>query len=262
MEVLLVLVALVAAALSLFSGFGLGTLLLPFFAFFYEPHIAVAATAVVHLLNNLLKVVLVGRAVERRVLLRFVIPAIPLAFVGAYLLDGIAERDPVASYSLGAHTFHVTPLGLVVGGLIAVFAALELVRWKEHVQLSPRLLPVGGMLSGFFGGLTGHQGALRSVFLVRMGLDKIQFVATAAWAAALVDITRLIVYGKGNPAAWFEERGGPGVRPLVLAMVAAFVGTVIGSRLVQKMTLRGVQRVVGWALLLAGLGMATGLTLR
>ena len=72
----------------------------------------------------------------------------------------------------------------------------------------------------------------------------------------------LIVYGKGNPASWFDEAGGPGVRPLVLAMVAAFVGTVIGSRLVKKMTLRGLQRIVGWALLLAGLGMATGITLK
>ncbi len=262
MEVALVVVALVAAALSLFSGFGLGTLLLPFFAFFYEPHIAVAATAVVHLLNNLLKVALIGKHVSRSVLLRFVVPAIPFAFAGAWLLERLAHAKPLATYGIGDRTVSITPLGLVVGGLVAIFAALELVRWKEQVRLSPRWLPVGGMLSGFFGGLTGHQGALRSVFLLRMGLDKIAFVATAAWAAAMVDVTRLLVYGRGDPGAWLSEAGGAGVRPLLLAMGAAFVGTVVGARLVKKMTLRSLQRIIGWALLAAGLGMASGITLR
>jgi acyl-CoA reductase-like NAD-dependent aldehyde dehydrogenase len=44
--------------------------------------------------------------------------------------------------------------------------------------MPPGYLPVGGLLSGFFGGLSGHQGALRSVFLLRAGLTKESFIAT------------------------------------------------------------------------------------
>jgi hypothetical protein len=56
-----------AALLTLFSGFGLGTLLLPVFALFLPVEIAVAATAVVHLANNLFKLALVGRHADRSV---------------------------------------------------------------------------------------------------------------------------------------------------------------------------------------------------
>ncbi len=57
---LVCLVALLASGLTLFSGFGLGTLLLPAFALFFPVEIAVAATAIVHLINNLFKLLLVG----------------------------------------------------------------------------------------------------------------------------------------------------------------------------------------------------------
>ena len=45
--------ALFTSGLTFFSGFGLGTLLLPFFLIVFPPPVAVAATAAVHLVNNL-----------------------------------------------------------------------------------------------------------------------------------------------------------------------------------------------------------------
>jgi len=59
-----------------------------------------------------------------------------------------------------------------------------------------RYLPLGGVLSGFFGGLSGHQGALRSAFLIRCGLSQEAFVATGIVAACLVDLARLAVYAR------------------------------------------------------------------
>ena len=68
MEYLIIsLVSLVVAALTFFSGFGLGTLLMPAFALFFPIEVAIAATAVVHLVNNIFKVYLLfsekGKAV-------------------------------------------------------------------------------------------------------------------------------------------------------------------------------------------------------
>ena len=54
------LAALLASALTLFSGFGLGTLLMPVVAIFFPLNLAIAITAIVHLLNNLFKFALVG----------------------------------------------------------------------------------------------------------------------------------------------------------------------------------------------------------
>ena len=59
--VVVCLVALLGSGLTLFSGFGLGTLLLPVFALFFPVEVAIAATAVVHFLNNLFKLSLLGR---------------------------------------------------------------------------------------------------------------------------------------------------------------------------------------------------------
>jgi uncharacterized membrane protein YfcA len=79
-------VAIVVSALTLFSGFGLGTLLMPAFAVFFPISFAVAATAVVHLANNLFKVFLVGRRADIKVVIRFALPAALCAALGAYLL--------------------------------------------------------------------------------------------------------------------------------------------------------------------------------
>lgn len=64
-------VALIVAALTLFSGLGLRTLLMPAFAIVFPVQFAVAATAVVHLANNVFKVLLVGRHADIKTAVRF-----------------------------------------------------------------------------------------------------------------------------------------------------------------------------------------------
>ncbi len=259
MEFLLAAAALGVAALTLYSGFGLGTLLLPVLLFFYPPAVAVAATAIVHFLNNVLKLILVGKHADKRVFLRFVIPAVPAAFLGAWLLSRLAAGDAMYNYTLGERGFAVTPIGLVVGGLIVIFAVLELTGAMKDKALPPRLLPLGGALSGFFGGLSGHQGALRGLVLLRAGLGKEQYIGTAVAASTLVDFARLCVYGAawvGTPELFTRDYEA---RPLIIALVFAFLGTFLGVRLIGKMTLEGLHVLIGLLLLLAGLAIATGL---
>ena len=81
------LVALFVSALTLFSGFGLGTVLMPAFALFFPVPVAVAATAVVHLANNLFKVGLVGRKANWSVVVKFALPGALAAMAGAALLN-------------------------------------------------------------------------------------------------------------------------------------------------------------------------------
>jgi len=161
--VLVPAVAFVASLLTLFSGFGLGTLLLPAFALFFSTPLAVAMTAVVHLLNNLFKLGLMARDADRGMVIRFGVPSIAGALIGAVLLGFIGDIAPVATYAtFGNHMATVTWTGLVIGVLIAAFGVLELLPLGTKLALPARWLPVGGLLSGFFGGLSGHQGALRS----------------------------------------------------------------------------------------------------
>lgn len=96
MELLIICIAsLLASALTLFSGFGLGTLLMPVVALFFPLELAIAMTAMVHLANNLFKIGLLGRKAEGSVLLKFGLPAIAAAFVGAgYSVANILGGSP------------------------------------------------------------------------------------------------------------------------------------------------------------------------
>jgi uncharacterized protein len=255
------LVAFSAALLTLFSGFGLGTLLLPVFAVFLPVALAVAATALVHLANNLFKLALVGRHAAPSVVVAFGLPATLASFAGAWLLLRIAALAPVASYALGPIRAEITWTKLVIGPAIIVFALFELVPSLVRLTVDRRWLPVGGLLSGFFGGLSGHQGALRSVFLIKCGLGRDAFVGTGVVVAVFVDCARLLEYGTtfyGRHANAIYA-GADGIATLVaIATVAAFAGSFAGSRMLRKVTLGFVQGFVGVTIVLLGLALTLG----
>ncbi len=259
MEYLVVcLVALLVSVLTLFSGFGLGTLLMPAFALFFPLPVAIAATAVVHLANNIFKVILVGKKADWGVVLRFALPGAAAAMLGAALLNLFAQVEPLASYSLGGQEYEITVIKLVIGVIIVLFALFELLPCFNNLAFERKYLIPGGLLSGFFGGLSGNQGALRSAFLIKAGLDKEAFIGTGAVSSVIVDAARLLVYGLSFYAVSF--RGASDIWELVLAAaLAAFMGAFIGVRLIKKITFRALQLIVGAMLMLVGLGMAAGL---
>lgn len=258
MELVLIgAVALLTSALTLFSGFGLGTILMPAFALFFPVPLAIAATAVVHLANNVFKFGLMARLAEWRVVARFGLPAAISAVIGASLLNLFDRMPALATYTVGSATLEITAVKAVIGTLIVVFALLELWPRFEALSFPPRWLPLGGALSGFFGGLSGNQGALRSAFLLRAGLSKEAFVATGAVAAVVVDATRLVVYGAGSLSAHLSQSREL-IVPISVATVCAFIGSYFGKRLLKKVTLRTVQLVVAFAMLAIGTGLVLG----
>lgn len=253
-------VALFVSALTLFSGFGLGTLLMPAFALFFPIEVAVAATAIVHLTNNIFKVALVGKMADFSVVLKFALPAAVAAMLGALLLNAMATVEPITQYFLGGRTCSITIVKLVIAFLIMVFALLEIVPGFDKLSFDPKYIPAGGMLSGFFGGLSGHQGALRTAFLIRIGLPKDVFIGSMVVSAVAVDVSRLIVYGStffSRDFSILAERGGVGL--VVAGSLAAFLGAYIGSRLLKKITMRAIQITVGVMLFVLSIALGTGL---
>jgi uncharacterized membrane protein YfcA len=246
------LCAFLASGLTLFSGFGLGTLLLPVMAVFFPIDTAIALTAVVHCLNNLFKFALLGRHADKGTVLRFGLPAILAALLGARMLLWLSRLQPLLAYQLLGHQLQVMPVKLVVACLMVFFALFELVPHLAKISVAKKYLPLGGLLSGFFGGLSGHQGALRSVFLLKAGLSKETFIATGVVISLLVDIPRIVVYGLSLTAL----RLGDNRLLLAAAILAAFGGAGLGNRLLTKVTLRLVQTLV--ALMLLGIAAALG----
>jgi uncharacterized membrane protein YfcA len=252
---LICVVAFGASALTFFSGFGLGTLLLPVFALFYPIEVAVASTAVVHFLNGLFKLALVGQHADRRTVVRFGVPAIVAAFFGAWLLVKLATIAPIATYTfIGGREAAIQPAKLVIGVLLIAITALELSPRYASLALPPKYVPLGGALSGFFGGLSGMQGALRAAFLIRLGLTKESFIGTGVAVAVLIDISRLGVYSRSLVA----QRAQLDYALLGAAILSAFVGAYAGNRLLKKLTMRALQTLVGAMLAIVGAGLIAG----
>jgi uncharacterized protein len=247
--------ALSASALSLLSGFGLGTVLVPAFAIFFPISIAVALAAIVHLLNNLFKLILVGKHADRNTVIWFGIPAIAASLLGAQVLVWLAKQRPLADYQIHGHAFEITVVKLVVAVMMTVFAIMEMLPRMERMSFDRKVFPVGGLLSGFFGGLSGHQGALRSAFLVRSGLSKERFIGTVVVIAVLVDIPRISVY-----IASFSLAGSRHELNLVLAAtLSAFLGALVGTRWIKKTTMGNIQVLVGVMLFIVALALGSGL---
>ena len=249
--------ALLASTLTLFSGFGLGTMMTPVFALFFPLPLAIAATAVVHLASNLFKVGLLARNADARVVALFGVPAALAALIGASVLGAIDRLPVLGHYVLAGRAYEVTALKALIGTLIVVFALLELSPRFAALAFPPRWLPLGGALSGFFGGLSGNQGALRSAFLIKAGLGKEAFVATGAVLAALVDVVRLTVYGVDTLAGQIAQAEVLTL-PMAVGMGCAFLGAYVGKRLMHKVTLRAVQRIVAAGMFLIGGGLILG----
>lgn len=252
--VVISLTAFAASTLTFFSGFGLGTILLPVFAIWFPIDLAVALTAIVHFLNNIFKLVLVGKHANKSVVIRFGVPAILAAFAGAAILVRVSGLAPLFAYSLFGKALEVTPVKLTIALLMVTFTLFEIIPKLKNLQVDPKYLSVGGLLSGFFGGLSGHQGALRSAFLVRVGLTKESFIATGTVIACLIDFARIGVYSEHFTKDGFTD----GIAITTAATLSAFIGAFVGSKVLKKITMGTIQAIVSVGLLVLAFALGAG----
>lgn len=252
--VIISLAAFLTAVLTFFSGFGLGTILTPVFVIFFPIDLAIALTGVVHFFNNIFKLFLVGKDADQSILIRFGIPAIFAAFIGAWILLQITDLRPLFTYQLFSTDFEVTPIKLIISVLLIVFALMDLIPFFERIRIEKKHMPFGGILSGFFGGLSGHQGALRTAFLIKAGLSKEAFIGTSVLIGTLIDFSRLAVYSNR-----FLESGLIENLPLVtIATLSAILGAFFGNKLLKKITLKFLQQFIAILLILISIALGAG----
>jgi uncharacterized protein len=253
--IIICLVALIGSGLTLFSGFGLGTLLTPVFAFFFPLELAIAMTAIVHFANNLFKLGLVGKHADWSIVWRFGTPSVLAAFLGAFLLKQMSNVNTLASWQWGERVFEVTLLKIIIGILFIFFALWEIVPALAKLTFDKKHLVTGGLLSGFFGGLSGMQGALRSAFLTKVGLNKEVFIGTGVVIACLIDTARLSVYAE----RWSKYAAVFDYQLIVAATLSAFVGAYFGSKILKKITVKTIQNIVAVMLFVFALLLIFGI---
>ena len=224
-EVLIIaaLGAFIAAALTVPAGFGLSTILTPFVLLLMSPHEAVAVVAVVHGAHNAAKCWSMWDSVDLSAFRHYGVWLVAGAVLGAILQNQVSQE----------------PLLIIIGTFLIVLPILSLSeRWTGY-KIPEANDQIGGLGSGFLGGLSGHQGALRAMFLTRRIPDKMAYAATASILALCVDLSRIPVYLIFRP----EELLAHAQITLVL-VVSAITGVRVGKRWLKSLKSSWIQNGV------------------
>jgi uncharacterized membrane protein YfcA len=232
--VLVAVASVAAGAIASVSGFGIGSLLTPVLGLRVETKLAVAAVSVPHLTATALRLWLLRKDVDRRLLLSFGVWSAAGGLAGA-LLHARADSPVLAA---------------VFGGLLVFTGVMGLTGYSERLRFRGWVAWVAGAVSGLLGGLVGNQGGIRSAAMLGFDVSRRAFVATATAVGVVVDGARMPVYlatqGKEITDLW----------PVLAAATAGVVvGTLAGERVLKRIPEPVYRRVVAGLVLALGLFM-------
>jgi uncharacterized protein len=225
------MVALLAGAIAGISGFGIGSLLTPLFALHMDTKLAVAAVSLPHLVATASRFLSLKSHVDKRVFWNFGILSAIFGLLGALLNAYAASRALTVTFACL----------LLFAGLSGFSGLADKMRFGRGAAWA------AGATSGFFGGLVGNQGGIRSAALLGFAIDKEAYVATATAIALIVDGVRMPVYfamqGRQIAAEW---------RIAAVAIVGVLAGTFGGVMLLRRIPEKIFRRSV--SLLIVALG--------
>lgn len=247
----IIISSFLASWISFYSGFGLGTILMPVIAVFFPLPIAISLTAVAHLIHSLFKVGMLWSKIDWKLAFKFGSIALLTALLGAWLLKKLAFLPPITHYHFVFIKGEISLLKLWVGFLLILFASIGTFA-SDLLKINN--LFIGGALSGFLGGLTGNQGAFRSFFLTQTGLEKEVFIATSAIVSLFVDVVRLIMYAVSFQMLFRHFDKG------LLALVAggATLGVCLGMMFLKKVPFTFIQKLIIALLYILGVLLVLG----
>jgi uncharacterized protein len=234
-DAIVAIVSLFAGAVAAVTGFGIGSILTPVLAVRFDTRAAIAIVSVPHLAASLLRFATSWQQADRRTVMRFASFSMAGGLAGA--LVGMSRTGPGdigLQISLGAL--------LILGGLGALCAG-------PGIDAGRKTTAVAGIASGFFGGLVGSQGPIRSAAMLSLDISKESFVATAMATAIAVDVARIPVYLYADHAVMAHAS-----QTILLATAGVLVGTFCGKRLLSAVPVPLFRRAV--AILVFALGAA------
>ena len=231
-ELLLVAIgSFLAAALTVPAGFGLSTILTPLVLLLMGPHEAVAVVAVVHGAHNAGKFAALRESVDFEAFRRYGVWLVLGAILGAALQNEVPQK----------------PLLALIGAFLVSLPLLSMSEEWPGYRIPEANDSLGGFGSGFMGGLTGHQGALRAMFLTRRLPDKMAYAATASVLALCVDLSRVPVYLLFR----YDEISQHAALTLVL-VISALIGVRVGKAWLERLKSEWIHRGVMGGIVLSG----------
>jgi len=118
--------------------------------------------------------------------------------------------------------------------------------WK--IKASTPTALVGGSLSGFFAGVFGVGGAVRSTFLSAYDLPKSVFLFTSGAIGLLIDSSRITQYWVSG-----TRFDGSLLTALLLSVPTSLIGAYFAKKVVNKIPQRSFRLIIAIALFAVGL---------
>lgn len=225
------LLTFIAATIGTITGFGTSTLMIPVLVMFFPPMEAIFLVAIIHWFGDVWKITLFHKGFNLRLIALFGVIGLVASYFGAFV--SLGENEQILLRLLGAF--------LVGYALFLIFQAKFKIPTGNLAALS------GGALSGFFAGMFGIGGAIRSMFLSAFNLPKAVYIATAGAIGIMVDSTRIITYFSGGATLPKELWYG-----LFLFIPISFFGAQLAKKIVERIPQDKFRAVVAVFLFLIG----------
>src|SRR5262245_27672761 len=215
--------ALIAGGIAAVTGFGIGSLLTPLFNVRYDMPLSVALVSIPHFVATALRLWIMRRDVDRRVLVSFGLMSAAGGLTGALLQRVVSGRA----------------LTILLAVLLTFAGIAGLTGLSDRIRLGRTTGWIAGILSGALGGLVGNQGGIRSAALLGYELAPAAFVATATAAGVIVDVARMPVYIVTERSRLSQE-----TTLVAFAVIGVVAGTFLGQNLLKTLPESRFRKVV------------------
>jgi uncharacterized membrane protein YfcA len=227
---LLIGVSFFTSALTAAFGIGGGVAMLGALAGSVSPNVVIAVHGVVQLGSNLGRAILQRQHAHWPAILRFLLGAIVGVALGAWLFVSLPER--------------------ILLGVLGLFILTMVWVPKPRIPgLSSAGMVVGGAFSSVLTMFVGATGPFIQAILLPLKLDRKGLIATHAVMMTAQHLLKVVAFSFIGVALmpWL---------PLMAAMIASgFLGTVLGTRLLEKMPERLFQMILKILLTLIALDL-------
>ena len=159
-DILFLMATFFAEVIGTMAGFGSSTIFLPIALLFLDFRVALILVAIFHISGNIGRLTFFRYGFDRRLLVIFGLPSLSFTLVGALLINYTPQLF----------------LKLILGFFFIVYSLTSLLKPGFLFPSNKRNGLIGGSLSGFFAGLIGTGGALRSAFLTSFNLEKSVYI--------------------------------------------------------------------------------------
>jgi hypothetical protein len=227
-----ILLTLISATVGTMTGFGTSTIMVPTLALFLPLPQVLLFVGIIHWFGNVWKMLLFKEGFNWKLILLFGLPGIVVTFWAASLPLTLPEA--LLKQALGLF------LVLYVGFLL----------WKPawKIKASNAVALTGGTLAGFFAGVFGVGGAVRSTFLSVFNLKKSVFLFTSGVIGILIDTTRISQYLLGG------TRLADNLPVILLVCIpTSLMGALLAKKLVNKIPQNSFRTFIAGMLLIVGL---------